>query len=136
MPFSIGQNKLVCSLEHKFASLWHVARPILARYYFMLEAGFSVRMKTLKSKSKAPVSTNPEVKAKLKAICRAMKREKFNRVILNNDNTITFVGKVAEAVSVLAKYYKVSKKHAANHILRECMNKYIKDHGLNIVRAE
>jgi len=100
----------------------------------MVGVALSVRMKTLKSESKAPVSINSAHAAslKLKAMIRAMEREKFNRVTMNDDGTYTIHGKMAECISLIANYYKITENEVANRFVKECLSMYRKEHGLNI----
>ena len=122
--------------EHKFAT-FIVLRASCGRGITSWWAWhFNVRMKT--QKSEAPVSTNSESKSaslKLKAIVRAMKREKLDRVTANDDGTYTVHGKLAEGISVIADYYKITENEVANRIIIECLSMYKKEHGLNTALA-
>ena len=93
---------------------------------------FNVHMKTQKSEAPVPTNSAHAASLKLKAIIRAMKREKLDRVTANDDGTYTVHGKLAEGISVIADYYKITENEVANRIIIECLSMYKKEHGLNI----
>ena len=132
MPIETGQNKFVCSQNIKFAT-FIVLRASYGRGFTAWWAWhFNVQMKTQKSEAPVPTNSAHAASLKLKAISRAMKREKLDRVTANDDGTYTVHGKLAEGISVIADYYKITENEAANRIIIECLSMYKKEHGLNI----